>query len=402
MTAGALAPAADGADDADRVLDTLPGTVAIDARAVHASGIGRYLRELLDAWLRQPPFERLVLLGDPAALAPWRDAPATPRVEVVSHQGGFYAAAAQRSWLAVRREACVREARASFFPHWDAPLLALPRRSTVVVHDLTHLRVRDAFPATKRVAAAVVLRRVVARAARIVCVSHATADDVADEFPGTRSRLRVVHNGVTARFAGHAGAPPLDGPYLLAVGNQKPHKNLAAAVGVLARLRAGGASDMRLLVAGREFAAQDAVQTIARAAGVGDAVVALGEVNDDALHAAYAGCSAFLFPSRHEGFGLPLLEAMLAGAPVVASSAPAVAEVVGDAAPTFAPDDVEGMSAAVRALLADPALRAGAVARGRARARAFTWERAARETGRVLHEAAGVLSAPTGSVNLDG
>ena len=92
MTAGALAPAADGADGA---LDTLPGTLAIDARAVHASGIGRYLRELLDHWLREPPFERLVLLGDPTALAPWRDAPGAPRVDVVPHQGGFYAAAAR-------------------------------------------------------------------------------------------------------------------------------------------------------------------------------------------------------------------------------------------------------------------------------------------------------------------
>ena len=397
MTAGALASTADGADGADY---TLPGTLAVDARAVHSSGIGRYLRELLDAWLQDPPFERLVLLGDPDALAPWSGAPGTPRVEVVPHRGGLYAAAAQRSWLTIRRDPRVREARASFFPHWDAPLLALPRRSTVVVHDLTHLRVRDAFPATKRVAAAVVLRRVIARAARVVCVSRATADDVAEEFPGARARLRVVHNGVTTRFAGRAGAPPIDAPYLLAVGNQKPHKNLAAAVGVLAALRAAGAPDMRLLVAGREFAAEDGVRALARAAGVADAVTALGEVEDDVLHAAYAGCAAFLFPSRHEGFGLPLLEAMLAGAPVVASSTPAVAEVVGDAAPTFAPDDVEGMTAAVRALLDDPVLRARAIARGRVRARDFTWERTARETGRVLHQAAGVQPGVPGPVNL--
>ena len=71
-----------------------------------------------------------------------------------------------------------------------------------------------------------------------MCVSRATADDVAAEFPGAAPRLRVVHNGVTARFAAAAGPPPLDGPYLLAVGNQKPHKNLVAAVRVLARLRA--------------------------------------------------------------------------------------------------------------------------------------------------------------------
>jgi glycosyltransferase involved in cell wall biosynthesis len=141
---------------------------------------------------------------------------------------------------------------------------------------------------------------------------------------------------------------------------------------------------------------------MARDAGVADAVVSLGEAGDATLQAAYAGCAAFLFPSRHEGFGLPLLEAMLAGAPVVASSTPAVAEVVGDAAPTFDPDDLAGMTAATRVVLELPAARAEAVARGRQRARAFTWERAARETGRVLQDAAGALPGEAGSVILGG
>jgi glycosyltransferase involved in cell wall biosynthesis len=393
----ALAPAP---SDAPGAPVTQPGALVVDARAVHESGIGRYARELIAAWRRQPPFERLVLLGDPAKLEALAALDGPGALEVVTHRGGQYSAASQRSWLEVRRLATVRGARACFFPHWDVPMLRLPRRAVVTVHDLTHLRVPHAFSPIKTVVAGAILRRVAARAARIVCVSHATARDVADEFPRAAPRLRVVHNGVTARFAESAGPAPLEGPYLLAVGNQKPHKNLVSAVRVLARLRAEGHPTLRLLVAGRQFDARDGVLAMARDAGVGDAVVSLGEAGDATLHAAYAGCAAFVFPSRHEGFGLPLLEAMLAGAPVVASSTPAVAEVVGDAAPTFDPDDVAGMAAATRRLLEVPAARAEAVARGRRRAREFTWERAARETGRVLQEVAGVLPGEPGPVNL--
>jgi glycosyltransferase involved in cell wall biosynthesis len=397
VTALAPAPA-----DVTGALVAQPGALVVDARAVRESGIGRYLRELVAAWRREPPFERLVLLGDPAKLEALAAPGGAAGVQIVAHRGDQYSAASQRSWLDVRRDARVRDARACFFPHWDVPMLRLPRRAVVTVHDLAHLRVPAAFSPLKTVVARAILGRVAARAARIVCVSHATARDVAAEFPAATPRLRVVHNGVTARFAEAAGPAPLDGPYLLAVGNQKPHKNLVAAVRVLARLRAEGHPTLRLLVAGRQFDARDGVLAMARDAGVADAVVSLGEAGDATLQAAYAGCAAFLFPSRHEGFGLPLLEAMLAGAPVVASSTPAVAEVVGDAAPTFDPDDVAGMTAATRVVLELPAARAEAVARGRRRARAFTWERAARETGRVLQDAAGALPGEAGSVILGG
>lgn len=374
----------------------VPGALVIDARALHASGIGRYLRELLTHWLAEPPFSRLVLLGDAAALHGALDLHhAAVPVAIVPHAGAFYGVGSQRSWLRARRDARVRQARAAFFPHWDAPLLGMPGRSVVTVHDLTHFRVPEAFSRSKRLVAAGVLRRVVARASRLVCVSASTARDVVADYPHAAVRVRTVHNGVAERFRGPAPAPPLAGPYLLAVGNQKPHKNLAAAVGVLARLRAAGHHELRLVVAGREFAAADAVLVAARAAGIAEHVVSLGEVDDATLHGAYGGCAALVYPSRYEGFGLPVLEAMAAGAPVVASSAPAVAEVVGDAAPTFAPDDVAGMAAAVEALLRDPGARGDAVARGRSRAREFAWHRTARETTRVLHEAAGEVAPAT-------
>jgi glycosyltransferase involved in cell wall biosynthesis len=286
----------------------------------------------------------------------------------------------------------VRGAAAAFFPHWDAPLLGMPARAVVTVHDLIPFRVPGAFPARKRALARPALARVLRTAARVVCVSEASAADVRRWAPAAAARVVAIPNGVSAEFSGPVTAPLAAGvaaPYLLCVGNQKPHKNLAAAVAVLARLRAGAHPGLRLVVAGRDFGT-DGLRDVALAAGVGDAVTTLGEVDDRTLHALYAACGALVFPSRYEGFGLPVLEAMAAGAPVVASNTPAVAEVAGDAAAALlSPDDVAGMAAACDRLLTDPEARRAAAARGRARASAFRWSETARRTGRLLRQVAG-------------
>ncbi len=374
---------------------TAPGTLAVDARALHASGIGRYLRELLSAWLAEPPFESLTLLGDRDELAAWLPSGARG-VSIVPHSGGFYGPGAQRSWLRARGDAAVRDARVAFFPHWDAPLLGMPARSVVTVHDLIPFRVPGAFPAHKRLLARPALGRVLRRAARVVCVSEASAVDVRGWAPAQAHKVIAIPNGVSEVFGrGPGGELPetVARPYLLCVGNQKPHKNLQAAVRVLARLRAAGHPELRLVVAGRRFTADGDVVRAARSAGVAEAVVAIGEADDALLDALYASCGAFLFPSRYEGFGLPVLEAMRAGAPVVASSTPAVAEVAGDAAALHAPDDVDGMAASCHRLLTDPFVRSAQIERGHARALRFRWTDTARRTARVLQAVAGVATS---------
>jgi glycosyltransferase involved in cell wall biosynthesis len=241
----------------------------------------------------------------------------------------------------------------------------------------------------------VLLRRAVQGAGRVLVTSQSTRRDLLERFPGCGSKLGVIPLGVSPFFAGPAEDPSLErigGPYLLCVGNRKPHKNLVAAVETLALLRAE-APELRLAVAGEVYRGWDEVLRRAGELGVRDRVVEVAGASDGELRSLYAGCEALLFPSLYEGFGLPALEAMAAGAPVVASDRSSLPEVVGDAGLLADPEDPAAMAEAVRRLRRDPELRARLVRRGRERAASYTWERTARETADVLLRVAGGAEA---------
>ena len=378
-------------------------TLAVDARALWGSGIGRYTREVVARLVARGNFATIKLVGARHELEPFvaslavcsspsAGAPGAA-VEIVPIRGGRYSAVAQAEWA--RITARRRLADVVLFPHWDAPVVRMPARSVVTIHDLILLRVARATSSARRAVAAVMLRRAVKGASRLIADSSFTRDDLLSSFPDSVGRVHVVPLGVADAFsrpAPAAAALPhgVRPPYLLCVANRKPHKNLEAAVEVLARLaRLGGAhATLRLAVAGERFPHWRRTLARARELGVAERIVDLDPLTDDQLHALYAHARAYLHPSRYEGFGLPILEAMASGAPVVASNATSIPEVAGDAALLFAPDDLEGMTAAVARLLDDLDFRDRTVALGRRRAQEFTWSRTAEATERVLLEVA--------------
>ncbi|MEW5927537.1 MAG: glycosyltransferase family 1 protein [Gemmatimonadota bacterium] len=365
-----------------------PGaSVLVDARAIFTSGIGRYLREVLQAVFADPRFGRVRLLGDPDALGEFCRTVAEPaRAEVRAYPTGLYSPRAQAAWLRLRA-AGECDADVAFFPHYDVPLAALPRRSVVTVQDLIHFKVPSAFPLWRRLGAGVLLRRAVTGAGQVLVTSQSTRRDLEERFPGCGARVGVVPLGVSPFFAApadaSAGLARVGGPYLLCVGNRKPHKNLAAAVETLALLR-GEAPELRLAVVGEVYPGWDEVLRRAGELGVRERIVEVEGASDEELRSLYAGSEALLFPSLYEGFGLPALEAMAAGAPVVASDRSSLPEVVGDAGLLAGPEDPAAMADAVRRLRRDPELRARLVRCGRERAAAFTWERSARAVADVL------------------
>ncbi len=217
---------------------------------------------------------------------------------------------------------------------------------------------------------------------------------VARVVPGVAERCRVIPLGVEERFG---QADELDVAavrerfrlperYLLWVGNIEPKKNVLTLLEALARLKADGRRVPRLVLAGAlSWGTHDVMRAFLQR-GLQSQALFLGRVRDEELPALYAGATAFLFPSLVEGFGLPPLEAMAAGVPVVGSSRGAVAEVIGEAGLLADPTDAGAWAEAMGRVCDDEPLRARLVAQGRVRVAQYSWDRTARLTMDVYRE----------------
>jgi len=283
---------------------------------------------------------------------------------------------------------------------FHAPSLAVPPRGrgplVVTVHDAAHVLFPEAFTARGRWFHAMGLRAATRRADLVITGSQAAAGELAEHTAVPAGKIRVVPYGVDqgppepnpsvlARY-GLAGLP-----YVLWVGSMEPRKGVGTLVSAMARLLKGNVTlgDTALVLTGYAgwrnaslIAEEDLVQ-------LGPALHRLGSVPARELSALYAGAMVFAFPSSHEGFGLPVLEAMAAGVPVVASDIEALAEVTAGAAVLVRPGDVDAWAGAIEALLQNPARRATLAERGRLRAAEFTWKRTASATLDVYREALG-------------
>jgi alpha-1,3-rhamnosyl/mannosyltransferase len=239
----------------------------------------------------------------------------------------------------------------------------------------------------------------VRRANAVLTVSEATRQDVRRFYPEAAGKLRVIGGAVDARFQPVHDAAVLEEVrrryrlperFVLTVGAGRPHKNVGMVVEAMARLDRAYAP--ALVVAGEpDERFPDEVMERARVRGLGDRIVRAGFVRDEDLPALYSLAEVFVFPSLVEGYGLPPLEAMACGTPVVASNASSIPEVVGDAALSFDPEDVSQLARHIARLLSDSRLRADLVARGEQRAAEMTWDRVAQET---LAAYAALLPAP--------
>jgi glycosyltransferase involved in cell wall biosynthesis len=228
----------------------------------------------------------------------------------------------------------------------------------------------------------------------ILCISEFTERAVLGHFPAARGRTRVVPLGLPDRFGAQSGASVdrvlgargLTKPYLLFVGQIAARKNLRPLVGAFRILRGRPEfHDLTLVLAGPVQTGGDEI--VAEAREFGDSVRMLGFVGDDELPALYAGAAAFVFPGKGEGFGIPILEAMACGAPVVAARAGANPSTGGDAAVCVDPDSAEAFAEAISRVVTESAARADLVARGRLRAAKFTWSETARATVAAYRDA---------------
>ena len=268
-------------------------------------------------------------------------------------------------------------------------LLPFEGRSVVTVHDLSFLRYPEFHPAERIAFLAREFPKALARADQVITDSAYVADEIRARLGVPRERLSVVPLGVDPVFRPHteaACAATLHRlglrwrGYLLIVATIEPRKNFERLLAAFASLPAPLRRAFPLAVAGSAgWRTAQVHQTLSRLEAAGEAM-ALGYVDEDSLPQVYSGAAAFAFPSLYEGFGLPALEAMACGTPVVASSASALAEVLGEAAEIIEPESVASIAQGLARVLDDPQRRDALSGLGRAQAAGFTWARCARQT----------------------
>ncbi len=266
------------------------------------------------------------------------------------------------------------------------PALTPGVRTVTTVHDLIHARFPETHGGLLAAGMGVLARIAAHRADRIVADSAATRDDLVELLGTSPGRVDVVPLGPGAE-TGAAPTPQAElrarlglggAPVVLSVSAKRPHKNLARLVVAVGRSAADPAPV--LVVPGYANPHEAELRALAGRLGAAARVRFTGWTSDADLEGLYALAAVMAFPSLHEGFGLPVLEAMRRGVPVACSGTSSLPEVAGDAALLFDPRDVEAIRAAVDRLLADPALRDELAARGRRRAAEFSWARTAAGT----------------------
>ena len=277
------------------------------------------------------------------------------------------------------------------------PSLAVPPRSrvplVVTVHDAAPLLFPDTSTRRGRRFHARGFAAAAKRADLVIAVSHAAADEVAAHTAIPRDRMRVIHHGVDQEIADDSAVARARAalglgaePYVLWVGTLEPRKNVGVLLEAFGAVAREGDLAYRLVVVGPRGWSDTADVVRARAEALGGRVVLAGSVGSDVLRALYRGADVFAFPSLHEGFGMPLLEAMAQETAVVCSDIPVFHEVAGDAARYVLPDDVDGWVQALTTLCSDDAARAELAIRGRARASTFTWAECAARTRAVYRD----------------
>lgn len=382
--------------------------IAIDyspAITSSGTGIGRYTHDLIDALLRLDMGDRITLYS---SMRPHGGAgfPSAANLRTLVLPKGTTTFLWQRMRAPLPLEVFAGRADLVHGTNFTLPPTRHARR-IVTVHDLSFLiHPEYAVPGLARFYSTIV-PRAVRSADRIIAVSACTADDLVARLGVARERIAVIHQGVDPSFA-PVREPDrlaaldarygLQHPFVLAVGTIEPRKNYPALIAAFARARQQPGGPRMLAISGRKGWLYDETFAAITKYGVEDAVRFLDFVPDAELATLYSSADVFAMPSLYEGFGLPVIEAMACGTPVVVSTKGSLPEVAGEAGVQveLRPDGATGatgpdgaLAEALVRVLTDAELRAGLVARGLERARSFTWERAARAVLDVYAEVTG-------------
>ncbi|MDO8512796.1 MAG: glycosyltransferase family 1 protein [bacterium] len=368
--------------------------IGIDARALGWAGLGRYSRNLLKNLVTQAPRGMEFVVFAPHAFG--REFSEMRGVKFVPVTASYYSVREQTIFLASLMQ---EKLDLMHFLHFNAPIF-YRKPFVVTIHDLT----RFFFPAQKHKghlhqwAYETVFRSAINNSSKIITVSEHTQIDLVRYFPKATNKTAVIHEGVdTAMFSKSITGPGaqerlrklgVTKSYLLFVGVWMTHKNLPGLLQAFKKVRENGFAG-QLVITGKGQAHHVDVPELIKGEGMGDCVVLPGKVADEDLLCLFQNAELFIMPSLYEGFGLPALEALACGRPVVASSVSSLPEILGDAAVYFDPYSVDDMAEKISKLINDKQKQVELISLGTEQVKKFRWDKCAKETLEVYQ---GVLS----------
>jgi glycosyltransferase involved in cell wall biosynthesis len=372
--------------------------IGIDARKLHDFGIGTYIRNLLRQLARLDRQSEYVLLCRPED----REALASlgENFRAVSETAGNYSIAEQlKVPLALRREGVTL----FHAPHYVLPPL-VRCQSVVTIHDCIHLMFPQYLPNRAALAyARTSIAMAARRASRVITVSESSKRDILRFVDAPPEKIDVIYNAYDERFAVEPREEDvvrvrerfqLTDEFVLYAGNVKPHKNLERLIQAFDLVRRRGLDHLKLVVIGDEVSKYAALRRAVHRHQLHKYVRFLGYLPEETLAVMYRLAAVFVFPSLYEGFGLPPLEAMASGTPVVTSNVSSLPEVAGDAARLVDPYDSEAIADGIHTVLTDEAARRSLRLKGLERARQFSWETSVRRV-RDIYAEVGAERAPS-------
>jgi glycosyltransferase involved in cell wall biosynthesis len=379
--------------------------IAIDARRIRDFGVGTYIRNLLQALAAANTGHRYNVISSPEDAAQFADLPSNFETCLYGRRDS-----SRIDHFALPR--LIRRLRTdvTHIPFHRVPLF-LRRPYAVTIHDLSSL-FYDEATGFLHAAHGFRLRRGLERAAGIIAVSGATQRDVMNLVPDAAARVRLIYNAPDPLFLQRriSATPGASGPqdvsrerhrileryqirypFLLYAGSIRPQKNIPRLIEAFAVARSGlenhaGFRDLRLIIIGDEISRHPDVRRAVIHSRVEQCVRFLGFIPFDTLRIFHELATAFVFPSLYEGFGLPPLEAMASGTPVIASSVSSLPEVVGGAAMLVNPENVFDIARGITEVLLNDQLREELIVKGRKQAAGFSWGRTAEEVLKLYEE----------------
>ncbi|HZM01660.1 MAG TPA: glycosyltransferase family 1 protein [Candidatus Saccharimonadales bacterium] len=352
------------------------------------TGIAQYLFGLVRALAAQAGDHRLFLFVLEEDLPLFDFVPKTVRLVPVSER--FRPPVKNIFWHQWVLPGLLRELKIDVIhvPSYRRMLFSSPCARVATIHDLAPCQLAKKYEWKRMIYGKMAARQLARRQNEIIAVSHTTAADIMRFFKIPPERIQVIHNGIDHDRFFPAEVEKTAIPYFLYVARlEHPAKNHWRLIDAFNRFKADTKSNWQLVLAGSDWQAAEVIHQAVRQSPYVLDIRCLGFVADKDLPALYRAAGIFIYPSLYEGFGMPPIEAMACGCPVLASAAGALGEVLGNAAEIIPPENVAAIAVAMKDLVADSAKRERLRQAGLRRAQNFTWQKAAEETWRVYERA---------------